>query len=110
METKYTQGPWVEISRHYPTDPKKVITGIGVEVEPNYFQIIVNTVLPNTDEEYLKDREEIEANARLISSAPELLEALLIAKNLLELPYNSATENEIDQINDAINKATGVSN
>ncbi len=38
--------------------------------------MIVNMILPETDEDYRRERPEIESNARLIASAPEMLEAL----------------------------------
>lgn len=54
---------------------------IGVESRTKvdhgiYSQIICNTILPDSDEQYLKEREEIEANAQLIAAAPLMLKAL----------------------------------
>ena len=53
-----------------------VCIGIGVELSDHYFQITCNSILPETDEEYTKEKEEIEANMTLYAAAPDLLEAL----------------------------------
>lgn len=57
---------------------------IGIGTSGNYSQITANSILPETDEEYEKEKEEIEANMQLYASAPKLLEALQEALELLE--------------------------
>jgi hypothetical protein len=70
MKTEHTKGPW------YPSFHANIC--IGVQNSPDGFtQMICNSILPNTDEEYEKERIEIEANMKLIAAAPELLEALV---------------------------------
>lgn len=54
--------------------------GIGTSIERvtfgNYLQVIANSVLPNTDEEWETEKEETTANMKLIAAAPDLLKAL----------------------------------
>lgn len=64
---------------HKPIFVSGICIGIGVELEPNYNQMIVNTILPDTDKEYNNQKEEIEANVKLYCAAPDLLEALINA-------------------------------
>ncbi|HEX6168259.1 MAG TPA: hypothetical protein VFZ33_01105 [Chitinophagaceae bacterium] len=64
-ETKHTPGPW-KASFHGHIC-------IGVQNEDFYGQMICNSILPETDEQYEKEKVEIEANMRLIASAPDLL-------------------------------------
>ena len=49
---------------------------IGIGTVGDYCQITANSILPESDEEYAKEKEELEANMRLYAAAPELLEAL----------------------------------
>lgn len=56
----------------------KYVSGIciGIGTVGNYSQITANTILPDTDEEYEKEKEEIESNMKLYSCAPGMLEML----------------------------------
>lgn len=49
---------------------------IGVQNGGSYGQMICNTILPDSNAEYAKQKVEIEANAKLIAAAPKLLKAL----------------------------------
>lgn len=60
----------------YSKEPKRIITGVGVELEPGYFEVICNSILPETDKEYIRQHKEIEANMKLIAAAPKMFEAL----------------------------------
>jgi hypothetical protein len=69
----YTKGQWIpDISRH-KQEPKEIYRGIMVEKQPSYHVRLFDTVLPETDEEYEKERKEIEANVKLACDAPNLL-------------------------------------
>ena len=69
MENKHTPGPWK------PSFVGQIC--IGVQNGGSYGQMICNTILPEKDEEYEKEKIEIESNAKLIAAAPELLEACI---------------------------------
>lgn len=72
LKFKGTPGPW-------EPDYKD---GVCLGVKKVYFykppKVIVDSILPKTLEEYWCQKEDIEANARLIAAAPEMLEALLL--------------------------------
>ena len=68
-----TQGEWLPDVHSYESEPKKIIVGVKVEIQPNYFQRIFDTILPETDEEYIKEHNEIESNVRLVCAAKGLL-------------------------------------
>ena len=55
------------------------------------------------------DQKQIEANARLIAAAPDLLEALKEAREMLEWYETALTQEDFNspKINAAISKATG---
>lgn len=126
METKHTKGEW--IPQFFKGDIN-VCIGVMVKSKNGYSQRICDTILPSTDEEYIEEREEIEANAKLIAEAgtvanetgktprqladenKELLEALIeLLKSHETLNFDKtgdifSTEVEQKAIN-AINKAT----
>jgi hypothetical protein len=86
METKHTQGTWhSHDGQIYPEQTGKTIC-----------------LIPYYD----KDNEEQQANAKLIAAAPNLLQALEISRLCLLNPAKPITENEMDEINEAINQAT----
>jgi len=61
---------------------------IGIGTVGDYCQITANSILPESDEEYAKEKEELEANMRLYAAAPELLEALQIYLGEIERSPN----------------------
>lgn len=69
----------------------KFVSGvcIGIGTIGLCSQITANTILPETDEEYEKEREEIEANMKIYACAPEMLKML---KNCLT-SFNWVSEN-----------------
>jgi len=97
--SKHTKGQW------RPQYISGVCMGVGSEIETNYFQIICNTILPEADEEYKKEKEEIEANAKLIAAAPELLENLIRCVDRLE-ENGFEKMSAVRRAKEAINKAT----
>lgn len=113
---KYTQGKWEPIYQHYKKEPKRICLGVGVNIEVasgTYSEIICNTILPGSDKEYIKQREEIEANMKLIAAAPDMLEALLEISegkgryNENQLIHASNAIEDMKQLaKDAIKKAT----
>lgn len=118
MEFKGTKG---KLKRQY-------VSGvcIGIGTKGDYSIMTANSILPETDEEYEKEREEIEANMLLYSKAPEMLEMLKKAKSALSRikgsmmahpdctagsefdDYTSMAENLEDEIEKLIKKATTI--
>lgn len=96
--TSHTEGPWTFQARPSGSENHKGFRICG----PEFF--IALEVIPVD-----QDGKEGEANARLIASAPELLEMVLEMKAELELiameegaePYNNP------QLNEVLAKATG---
>lgn len=80
-----------------------ICIGIETEIEPGYSQMIVNTILPDTDRAYAKEKKEILANAHLIAAAPTLLFALQLIKE--SYTDGQLSEQHIKIIDGAINKA-----
>lgn len=66
---------------HYKKEPKKICVGVGMVEKLNdsseYTEFVCNSLLPATDEEYIKQRVQIEADMKLIASAPKMLAALI---------------------------------
>ena len=76
----YTKGKWEPIYQLYKKAPKKICIGVGINTRFQggmYTEFICNSMLPETDKDYIKQSKEIEANMKLIAAAPELLEVLL---------------------------------
>jgi hypothetical protein len=109
----FTKGTWEPIFEYYPEEPKKICMGVGVNSNVTggiYTEFVCNSMLPDSDEEYLKQREEIEANAKLISAAPDMLEALESANNYFvdlqnKCALTSSDEKAWKLISKAIKKA-----
>jgi len=89
----------------------KFVSGvcIGIGTVGAFTMMTANTILPDTDEEYAEQKEDIESNMKLYASAPKLLEAGLELIEFAEkyLNGNSAMENSqaYENLKSAINKA-----
>ncbi len=104
MKSKHTKGIWK------PLHVSGVCMGVGSEVATGYSQVIANSILPDNDEQYKEEKEEIEANMQLIAAAPELLEALKNIVKSATSDWNSkdaaSMPDYIEQGAKAIKKAT----
>ena len=90
----------------------KFVSGvcIGIGTIGAFTMMTANTILPDTDEEYAEQKEEIESNMKLYASAPKLLDALILARAVIlskrDMDGLSPKGSEIlNKINSAINKA-----
>lgn len=93
--------------------------GVNAEIYKNkraqYSKKVCEFILPETDEEYEQEREEREANARLIAASPDLLEALQESLFLLNQMKNKRAHglegvfitSAIEKSQNAISKALG---
>ncbi len=116
MDLKHTKGEWEPVVMRYEEEPKRIVTGVSATLSEDlgmykYVQVICDMILPDTDEQYIKEHNEIAANAKLISAAPDLLDAL--NKMIVELKRNSGLDlSDIEYIltrtgaKQAIKKAT----
>ena len=77
---------------------------IGIGTVGDYCQITANSILPESDEEYAKEKEELEANMQLYATAPNLLNACNNAIYELEL-INGSKEIAVLELRKAIEKA-----
>ena len=98
METKYTNGKWI-----IPRFAKR-----HVQIEVPYGD---NRTICICDENDFIHPEEAEANAKLIASAPELIEALIKIKESMQESAKFNGESEADKermsiVKKAIKKAT----
>lgn len=92
--SKHTPGPWVIYGSGGPWERDLAIRA------PNWgcvAQVTVDPSMPHWDEPQ-------RANARLIAAAPELLAALLIAKQYVQV---EGSDDEFEQVCAAIAAATG---
>jgi len=106
MKTKHTKGPWIALknSAFY-----EVYNESRFDDESDCF-FSVNVLLHDMNSNDLNHTEENKANAKLIAAAPDLLEALNIAVQILESKngYHKDHDNplSIKQMKEAIKKAT----
>lgn len=98
-----TQGDW-KIHRI-----SGCIMGVGVELQPGFTQMVCESLLPDTDEEYEKIEPQILADMSLISAAPDLLQACIVMNSVLEpLIDNPVHKNEMIKLRQAIHKALNI--
>lgn len=70
-EFKGTKGEWT------PVYSSGCCIGVGVEIAEGYHEMVSNTILPETDQEYELTKHIIIADAKLQAAAPDLLDACL---------------------------------
>jgi len=80
---------------------------IGIGTVGEYSQVTANSLLPETDEEYETEKEEIEANMRLYAASPELLEALTEIYETINSPGVTNLNWISNRCSESINKALG---
>jgi len=79
---------------------------IGIGTVGDYCQITANSILPESDEEYAKEKEELEANMQLYAAAPELLEVLMEAAIYFKANnVGDSTNTILNRAKNAIEKA-----
>ena len=80
---------------------------IGIGTVGSYSQITANTILPETDEDYIKESTEIQANMLLYSKSPQMLEMLEKIEQRLRDGYSieSSLHQEIKAL---INESTEI--
>lgn len=83
MKTKHIKGKLSIIKMNYQNKPKEIIIGIGISEKINngiYSNILFNTIIPETDKEYIKQHNQIKADCKHIIKCwnmhDEMLEAL----------------------------------
>ena len=96
---KHTKGNWVAIKNESFWEVNSVES---YEENKNIFS--VNVLLYDSKVRHLHLSEENEANAKLIASAPELLEACILV--LKETCHHDLEQHVYDKLNNAIKKAT----
>lgn len=94
---KHTPGPWVVDINHATGNPEFIRTFISSSDGGDMYDI-ANVWCDETGN--------AKANARLIAAAPDLLAALQIAENALDM-YSGGQSSDLAAIRIAIDKATG---
>jgi hypothetical protein len=93
---KHTPAPW----NYQGGDNASVEINIGMTIAS------VDRSDKNTGQ-YVISRDEMEANAKLIAAAPELLEALLLCQKLISKDFNDEEKYQVQYVIElAIKKAT----
>lgn len=98
MQLKHTKGPWV---KDYGQTKGHIKTLCNPEV---HTKTVIKYRYDLCEETLTED--EIEANARLISCAPEMLEMLMIVREYCD--YNFITTEWINDLDKLIERATGL--
>ncbi len=102
MTTAHTPGPWI-VEKDIGSTPSRVTFRIGGDMDAAGRQAAISSEqgITATNAPALMSTEEAEANARLIASAPELLEQLRRALPMIATTSGKAAAQA------AIDKATG---
>lgn len=101
MKTKYTPGPW-ELVR---TEKGELELGGGIEQSTGVysgagFGLIANVIYKKTNilgDSKVLQKQTFEANATLISAAPDMLEALIKAERLITMMLTEVYREEIQR-------------
>ncbi len=91
-ENKHTDTPWEVKIDKFPNEPKEIVTGIGISQKiegGTYWTMLFDTILPDSDEEYIKEHEEIKANAeRIVHCVNHFDEVVEVLKMCESLPVS----------------------
>lgn len=107
MNTKHTPGPWVAEMRYINDIPgnARVEVMAGSKHEDHMNSAVASVCYSHTPcRFYIDDKDEAEANARLIAAAPDLLEAL---EGFVAEFGDKAVNANVKKARAAIAKATG---
>ena len=108
METKFTKGEWKYTIKNFPDLPITLCLNYAI-TNPVDYREIKEKMIAQID--FQKNNnpilEEIEANAQLISAAPDLLEQLIASRRLLIEAGYKKWSYRILEIEKAIKKAVG---
>lgn len=121
MTAKHTPGPWAPLILDKPLAeiPAYVEKCIGAGPGAEFFFVLSEQPDGPVDVCHIGNGQRREANARLISAAPEMLEALRVAKEFMEIASDwnideaeiggemRSTYDWLDVIRSAIAKAEG---
>lgn len=76
---KCTPGKWE------PIFLDKVCIGVGIELEPGYNMMVCNSMLPDSDAEYKKEKKTIEADMKIMAASKKMYDALVTAVSFLKI-------------------------
>lgn len=102
---KGTQGRWAV--EHL----SGCVIGVGVSKDTDsgiYTEMVANSILPDTDAEYEKVKDQIEADFTLISAAPDLLDAIQYYFAVLDEArpgWRNSPDHVLQKMIHAVNKA-----
>jgi len=98
----WTKGPWIAASAYSSV--------VGIPIVAQTGKRIANTSMPGFPDDYGNDETNL-ANARLISAAPEMYEALKKAEELYQVGIIAAPNGLFDEVQElrraALTKAEG---
>lgn len=107
---KRTKGKWEVIYNHQKEDSNKRCIGVGVVLNINtdseYVDFACFSCVPKTDKEYLAEKEQIEANMKLIAAAPHMLLVLRLLSATCSAGSERTLARQKGYIDEAIKKAT----
>lgn len=107
-EVTHTPGPWVMVPHHSNGIYGKTFSIGPKSTEPNGGEQLKRFVATASSSQHSVTSEETEANARLISAAPEMLEALIEARGFIGASERTPRAMEVYvQLLDVIWKAIG---
>lgn len=109
MKTKHTKGELSIIKVNYDQHPKEVITGIGISKNLKggiYSNVLFTTILPNSDEEYIAQHEQIKADSERIVKCWNMHNELMNAlKLLIDNGYQMPSNKDMNKVIEVYKKA-----
>jgi hypothetical protein len=109
MNTKTTPGPWRTADQYlnHPDNARVDILAAPKSDIHSGTKVAEATYSPRSSAYHVDNREEAEANARLIAAAPDLLKALNAMLTHMGMDEDDCNKLTFDQARAAISKATG---